>query len=81
MTFLDNPNLHILNINTLKEFCFIANLRAKADILIKRAFIVIFPSADLSYSGTTAIESPSNVIPWPENVTILTKNGPYPRVV
>jgi hypothetical protein len=83
LTFLVNPSLHMLKINILKELCFNANLRAKADILIKRALIVIFPSADVSYSGTTAIASPSNVIPWPENVTTLTNNGPrsYPRVV
>ncbi len=40
-----------------------------------------YPSLDFPFSGITAMASPSKVIPWPENVTTLTVNGPYPRVV
>jgi hypothetical protein len=51
----------------VRVFLISANLLAQSDILINLTFFgcspPYFPS---SYSGMTAIESPSNVIPWPE---------------
>ena len=64
----------MLKMKILNVLLISANLLAQSEKLINRRILEL-PLNVCSYSGITAMASPSNIIPCPEKVITLTEKG------